>query len=94
MSFIYAEKVVQSVDGEDHPSFHIMGDTKFTPIPESPGIVDWGTKTYSLLSRYGIVKSMIIGPKCCLSLRSLSTSSIRDTAHTSKRSDGGQKQDI
>ena len=67
MSFIYAEKIVQSVDGEDHPSFHIMGDTKFTPIPESPGIVDWGTKTYSLLSRYGIVKSMIIGPKCCLS---------------------------
>ena len=67
MSFIYAEKVVQSVDGEDRPSFHIMGDTKFTPIPESPGIVDWGVITYSLLSRYGIVKSMIIGPKCCLS---------------------------
>lgn len=67
MSFIYAEKTVIKLGDQEYPSLHVMGDTKFTPVPQTPGILNWGEKTFSYVSRYGLVKSMIVRPKCCIS---------------------------
>ena len=67
MSFIYAEKGVTKDIDRAIPFLHIMGDTKFTHVEGAPNIKNWGKKTYEILSRYGLVKSMIIAPKCCVS---------------------------
>ena len=67
MSFIYAEKTVIKFDDQNYPLLHIMGDTRFTPVPGVPNNKNWGKKTFEMLMRYGIVKSMIVGPKCCIS---------------------------
>lgn len=67
MSFIYAEKGETRYEDQLIPYLHIMGDTKFTPLDGVPNAQNWGKKTFEIVSRYGIVKSMIIAPKCCVS---------------------------
>lgn len=67
MSFIYAEKGVDKVDNQGLPYLFIYGDTKFTPVPGAPNIKNWGKRTFEIVSRYGLVKSMIVAPKCCVS---------------------------
>ena len=67
VSFIYAEKTIQKNGDQEYPSLRIMGDTKFTPVLDAPNIKNWGKRTFDRLSRYGIIKSMIVAPKCCVS---------------------------
>ena len=67
MSFIYAEKGADKVDNQGLPYLFIYGDTKFTPVPGAPNIKNWGKRTFEIVSRYGLVKSMIGAPKCCVS---------------------------
>lgn len=65
MSFVYAEKTNIVFDDETFNTLHIFSDTKLTIY----GAVraNWGETTRRRIERYGIVKSMIIGPKCCIS---------------------------
>lgn len=67
MSFIYAEKVQLDLGEQSISAVNIMSDTMFTPIPGAPDKANWGAKTYTRMMRYGIVKSVIVNPKCCIS---------------------------
>jgi len=63
MSFVYAEQS----NIENVASVHIYSDTKLTFDDRSPNIANWGNATLRRVMRFGLVKSMIISPKCCLS---------------------------
>ena len=67
MSFIIAEKSALIVDGSEIKRTQIWGDTKLTPNFAAPNKANWGSKTFELILRYGIVKTMIVGSKCCIS---------------------------
>lgn len=65
MSFIYAEKKNLLIDGKIHPITHIYSDTKITL--EGTSTLNWGDQTRKAISRYGMIKTIIISPKCCIS---------------------------
>lgn len=67
MSFIIAEKSTIVVDNAEIKQTQIWGDTKLTPNFAAANKANWGIKTFNLILRYGIVKTVIVGPKCCIS---------------------------
>lgn len=66
MSFVYAEKSAIKIGDEFHSVLNIYGDTKVTTDVNSPNKSNWGTDTYELVKRYGVLKTMIIEPRCCI----------------------------
>lgn len=65
MSFIYAEKNYILIEDKKIPITHIYSDTKITLDEASK--LNWGTNTYNAINRYGLIKSIIIAPRCCIS---------------------------
>ena len=65
MSFIYAKKYEQEVDGKAHSSFALYGDTKI--LLDGAVKANWVPERVDLLEKYGIAKSSITCPKCCIS---------------------------
>lgn len=65
MSFIYAEKnYIQCLD-QRFPVTHIYSDTRLV-IDEASGL-NWKPSTLSIVKKYGIIKSIILSPRCCIS---------------------------
>ena len=67
MSFIYAEKAVFNEEGHIFPMLHVFSDTKLSFDEHSPNKANWGVPTLKRVEKYGIVKSMILSPKHCIS---------------------------
>lgn len=65
MSFVYAIKYTRECEGHAHKCTHIYSDTKLTLDGTSK--LNWGDNTRSAIERYGLIKSVIINPKCCIS---------------------------
>lgn len=65
MSYIYAEKSYILFEDKKIPNTHIYSDTKITL--DEAGKLNWGTNTYNAINRYGMIKSIIISPRCCIS---------------------------
>ena len=65
MSFIYAPKVPYDDFGQERENVQIFSETMITPR-DTNGF-QWGKRTLELVKRYGLVKSMILSPKCCFS---------------------------
>ena len=65
MSFIYAKKYEYEVEGEAHSGFTLYGDTKI--LLDGAVKANWTPERVDLLEKYGIVKSSITCPKCCIS---------------------------
>lgn len=65
MSFIYAKKYHEEINGEFFCRTNIFSDTKISL--EGTSNCNWGTKTRKVLEKYGLIKSIIISPKCCIS---------------------------
>lgn len=64
MSFIYAEKNYIRFQDERLPITHIYSDTRLT-LDEASSL-NWKPYTYNAIKRYGIIKSIILSPRCCL----------------------------
>ena len=65
MSFIYATKVPYDDSGQERENVQIFSETMITPR-DTNGF-QWGKRTLELVKRYGLIKSMILSPKCCFS---------------------------
>ena len=65
MSFVYAIKYARKCEGHTHKCTHIYSDTKLTLDGTSK--LNWGKNTRRAIERYGLIKSVIINPKCCIS---------------------------
>lgn len=65
MSFVYAVKFPIECDGQTHKCTHIYSDTKISLYGAVKS--NWGDKTRRAVERYGLIKSIIISPKCCIS---------------------------
>ena len=65
MSFVYARKYKYEVDGETRSGFALYCDTKI--MLEGAVKANWDAERVDLLNKYGIVKSSITCPKCCIS---------------------------
>lgn len=65
MSYIYAEKNCILIEDKKIPITHIYSDTKVT-LDEASRL-NWGTNTYNAINRYGMIKSIILTPRCCVS---------------------------
>ena len=66
MSFVYAEKSNITEDGKILPITAIYGDTKITLNDRAANKSNWGESTFELVKKYGILKTMIIEPRCCI----------------------------
>lgn len=65
MSFIYAEKnYIQHLD-QRFPVTHIYSDTRL--VIDEASSLNWNPSTLSAIKKYGIIKSIILGPRCCIS---------------------------
>ncbi|MBQ5330573.1 MAG: hypothetical protein J6F31_04905 [Oscillospiraceae bacterium] len=64
VSFVYAEKNYL-FDGSGKQSINILSDTKTTLI--GAVLSNWTEKEINTIKNYGFLKSIIIGPKCCIS---------------------------
>lgn len=65
MSFVYAKKYNEEINGEIFCRTNIFSDTKISL--EGTSNCNWGAKTRKVLEKYGLIKSIIISPKCCIS---------------------------
>lgn len=65
MSFVYAEKNYIQFQNEKHPITHIYSDTKIT-LDEASSL-NWKPYIYNAVKKYGIIKSIILNPRCCIS---------------------------
>ena len=65
MSFVYAVKFPIECDGQTHKCTHIYSDTKISLYGAVKS--NWGDKTRCAVERYGLIKSIIISPNCCIS---------------------------
>ena len=65
MSFVYARKYEYEIEGEVRSGFALYCDTKI--LLEGAIKANWDAKRVELLDKYGIVKSSITCPKCCIS---------------------------
>lgn len=65
MSFIYAEKIKYHFEDEQLDLLSIYSDTKvkLTGAVKS----NWSTKQQKYVEAYGIIKSVIVSPNCCVS---------------------------
>ncbi len=65
MSFVFAVKYTHEFDGCTKKLTYIYSDTKVSLDGTSKET--WGDKTWTLVNKYGLIKSVIVGPKCCVS---------------------------
>lgn len=65
MSFVYAVKFPIECDGHTHKCTHIYSDTKISLYGAIKS--NWGDMTRRSVERYGLIKSIIISPNCCIS---------------------------
>lgn len=65
MSFVFAVKHTHEFDGCKKKLTYICSDTKVSLDGTSKET--WGDKTWTLVNKYGLIKSVIVGPKCCVS---------------------------
>ncbi len=65
MSFVYAFKYEAEFDHDICKYTDIYSDTKISL--EGTSKYNWGEKTIKAIEKYGMVKSIIIAPKCCIS---------------------------
>lgn len=65
MSFVYAVKSPIEFDGQTHQLAHIYSDTKISLFGAIKA--NWGDMTRRSVERYGLIKSIIISPTCCIS---------------------------
>ncbi len=64
MSFVYAEKYFIDEDRTE-PRVNIYSDTKTTLI--GAVLANWSEKERTTIEKYGFIKSVNIGPTCCIS---------------------------
>ena len=64
MSFVYAEKNYIQFQNEKYPITHIYSDTKIT-LDEASSL-NWKPYIYNAVKKYGIIKSIILNPRCCI----------------------------
>ena len=65
MSFVFAVKHTFEFDGFEKKLTSIYSDTKVSLDGTSKET--WGDQTWTLVNKYGLIKSIIVGPKCCVS---------------------------
>lgn len=65
MSFVYAAKCAETNYNRHHETIQVFSETQIKPNDAAP--FKWGKRTLDRVQRYGIVKSMILTPKCCFS---------------------------
>lgn len=65
MSFVFAVKHTHEFDGCKKKLTYICSDTKVSLDGTSKET--WGDKTWTLVNKYGLIKSVIVGSKCCVS---------------------------
>lgn len=65
MSFIYAIKHSIENDGQTYKCTNVYCDTKTLLYGASK--LNWGEKTRRSIERYGLIKSIIVAPRCCIS---------------------------
>lgn len=65
MSFVYVAKVPCDDFGQQCDNVQIFSETMIKP--QDTNGFQWGKRTLELVKRYGLVKSMILSPKCCFS---------------------------
>ena len=66
MSFVYAEKTTININGEVIPITAIYGDTRITIDDRAANKSNWGENGFKLIQQYGLLKTMIIEPRCCI----------------------------
>ena len=66
MSFVYAEKTTININGEVIPITAIYGDTRITLDDRAANKSNWGENGFKLIQQYGLLKTMIIEPRCCI----------------------------
>lgn len=65
MSFVYAVKESIKYDDCVHELTCIYSDTKISI--DGTCKTNWGKRTREMIENYGLVKSVIVGPRCCIS---------------------------
>ncbi|WP_394963691.1 hypothetical protein [Candidatus Allofournierella excrementigallinarum] len=65
MSFVYAVKEIIKYDSCMRELTYIYSDTKISLDGTCKS--NWGTQTREMIEHYGLIKSMIVGPRCCIS---------------------------
>ena len=66
MSFVFAERKIAKFEEEFIPVVSIYGDTKITMDDRFANKSNWSESTFELVKKYGILKTMIIEPRCCI----------------------------
>lgn len=65
MSFVYARKYTIEYEGGKLNSTDIYSDTKISLIGANKA--NWSEMTRKNIEKYGLIKSVILNPKCCIS---------------------------
>lgn len=65
MSFVYAEKIKNTIEDEQIQGIKIYSDTKVSI--EGAVKTNWSEQQRKAIEKYGMCKSIIIDPKCCIS---------------------------
>lgn len=63
VSFVYASKSIQEINGQLRQQVNVFSETMIKP--KDANSFYWGERTLQLVQKYGLVKSMILTPKCC-----------------------------
>lgn len=64
MSFVYAIKHTIEYDGDVLKCTDIYSDTKVSI--EGTSKANWGDRTRNQIEKYGLIKAIILSPKCCI----------------------------
>ena len=65
MSFVYAVKGSIDYNGDIQEFTHIYSDTKVSLVGVCKD--NWGDRTREIIEKFGLIKSIIVSPKCCVS---------------------------
>lgn len=65
MSFVYAEKIKYTLEDKQIQGIKIYSDTKVSI--EGAVKTNWSEQQRKAIEKYGMCKSIIIDPKCCIS---------------------------
>lgn len=65
MSFIYAIKHTTEYEGDVYKCVDIYSDTKV--LLEGTSKANWGDRTRKQIEKYGLIKTIIVSSKCCIS---------------------------
>lgn len=65
MSFVYAIKHTIEYHGDVYKCTDIYSDTKVSL--EGTSRANWGDRTRNQIEKYGLIKTIILSPKCCIS---------------------------